>query len=73
MYPYTSLICTSGTTGAYHIGSSNRPFSKAAASEEARGTRRYVGSLTDARTTLTDFFSILLVLNFRFGNVAHHH
>ena len=34
--------------------------SKAAASEEARPTFRYVESLSDARTMLTDFFSILL-------------
>ena len=36
--------------------------SKAAASEEARRTLRYVEPLSDARTTLADFFSILLVL-----------
>ena len=36
-----------------------RPFSKAAASEEARRTLRYVEPLSDARTMLTDFFSIL--------------
>ena len=41
-------------------GCSKRPFSKAAASEEARRTLRYVESLSDARTTLADFFSILL-------------
>ncbi len=34
---------------------------------------RYVEPLSDARTTLADFFSILLVLDLRFGNVAHHH
>ena len=34
--------------------------SKAAASEEARPTFRYVEPLSDARTMLTDFFSILL-------------
>jgi hypothetical protein len=37
-----------------------RPFSKAAASEEARRTLRYVEPLSDARTLLADFFSILL-------------
>ena len=37
-----------------------RPFSKAAASEEARRTLRYVEPLSDARTPLADFFSILL-------------
>jgi hypothetical protein len=34
---------------------------KAAASEEARRTLRYVELLSDARTKLADFFSILLV------------
>jgi hypothetical protein len=34
--------------------------SKAAASEEARRTLRYVEPLSDARTPLGDFFSILL-------------
>ena len=33
---------------------------KAAASEEARRTLRYVEPLSDARTPLADFFSILL-------------
>ena len=33
---------------------------KAAASEEARRTLRYVEPLSDARTKLADFFSILL-------------
>jgi len=37
-----------------------RPSSKAAASEEARRTLRYVEPLREARTLLTDFFSILL-------------
>jgi hypothetical protein len=36
------------------------PSSKAAVSEEARRTLRYGESLSDARTTLADFFSILL-------------
>ena len=36
--------------------------SKAAASEEARRTLRYVEPLSEARTTLAGFFSILLVL-----------
>jgi hypothetical protein len=42
-------------------GCSKRPFSKAAASEEVRRTLRYVEPLSDARTPLGDFFSILLV------------
>ena len=36
--------------------------SKAAASEETRRTLRYVEPLSDARTPLADFFSILLDL-----------
>jgi hypothetical protein len=39
---------------------SKRPFSKAAVNEEARRTLRYVEPLSDARTPLADFFSILL-------------
>src|ERR1700704_541112 len=65
----------SGTTGEHHAGCSKSPtFSptqpwraktrlvpvKAAASEEARRTLRYVEPLSDARTMLADFFSILL-------------
>jgi hypothetical protein len=42
-------------------GCTKRPSSKAAASEEARRTLRYVEPLSDARTPLADFFSILLV------------
>ena len=41
-------------------GCSKRLFSKAAASEAARRTLRYVEPLSDARTPLADFFSILL-------------
>jgi hypothetical protein len=41
-------------------GCSKRPSSKAAASEEARRTLRYVEPLSDARTPLAAFFSILL-------------
>jgi hypothetical protein len=40
---------------------SKRPSSKAAASEGARRTLRYVEPLSDARTLLEAFFSILLV------------
>ena len=43
-------------------GCSKRPSSKAAVSEEARRTFRYVEALSEARTKLADFFSILLVL-----------
>ena len=38
---------------------------KAAASEEARRTLRYVEPLSDARTPLADFFSILLISTLR--------
>jgi hypothetical protein len=41
-------------------GCSKRPFSKAAASEEARRTLQYVEPLSDARTQLADFLSILI-------------
>jgi hypothetical protein len=57
----TSLICTCGATEEWHEGCSKRPFSKAAVSEEARRTLRYVEPLSDARTKLADFFSILLI------------
>ena len=43
-------------------GCSKRSSSKAAASEEARRTLRYVEPLSEARTMLADFFSILLDL-----------
>ena len=56
----TSLVLTSGTTGERQAGCSKRPSSKAAASEEARRTLRYVEPLSAARTKLADFFSILL-------------
>ena len=44
-------------------GCSKRLSSEAAASEEARRALRYVESLSDARTKLADFFSILLGRN----------
>ena len=50
----------SGAIGAYRAGCSKSLSSKAAASEEARRTLRYVEPLSDARTPLADFFSILL-------------
>jgi len=50
----------SSADGAIASGCSKRPSSKAAASEEARRTLRYVEPLSDARTPLEDFFSILL-------------
>src|SRR3989454_2169604 len=56
----TSMVRTSGTMGEHHAGCSKRPSSKAAASEEARRTLRYVEPLSAAKTPLADFFSILL-------------
>ncbi len=46
-------------------GWSKRSFGKAAASEAARRTLRYVEPLSDARTKLTAFFNILLEIVFR--------
>jgi hypothetical protein len=54
------MVYQSRTTGEHCAGCSKRPSSKAAASEEARRTLRYVELLSDARTKLADFFSILL-------------
>src|ERR1041384_4340946 len=49
-------------SGAFLLlaGCSKRPSSKAAASEDARRTLRYVELLSETRTPLADFFSILL-------------
>ena len=49
----------SKATGEHRAGCSKSPSSKAAASEEAKRTLRYVELLRDARTTLAGFFSIL--------------
>jgi hypothetical protein len=55
-------------------GCSKRPFSKVAASEEARRTLRYVEPLSDARTPLAVFFSILLeFLHDAFGIAGQFH
>ena len=54
------MVCTSRTTGEQRAGCSKWPSSKAAASGEARRTLRYVEPLSDARTPLAEFFSILL-------------
>jgi len=48
-----------------HAGCSKRPSSKAAASEEARRTLRYVESLSEVRTPLAGIFSGLPLLNAR--------
>jgi hypothetical protein len=55
-----SDFAISRTIGTCLAGCSKRLYSKAAASEEARRTLRYVELLSDARTPLADFFSILL-------------
>ena len=52
---YRSWITDKGPAGC-----SKRLSSKAAASEEARRTLRYVEPLSDARTPLAAFFSTLL-------------
>ena len=44
---------------------------KAAASEEARRTLWYVEPLSDARTPLADFFSVLLALRGGIGLTDH--
>ena len=74
-YAGIALVYTSGITGAHHAGCSKRPSSKAAASEEARHTLRYVEPLSETKTPYgkrraparrgragenNDFFSILL-------------
>jgi hypothetical protein len=54
------MVRTARTKGEHRAGCSKRPSSKAAESEEARRTLRYVEPLSEARTPLADFFSILL-------------
>jgi hypothetical protein len=51
---------TGGTKNPITPGCSKMPSSKAAASEEARRTLRYVEPLSDVRTMLEGFFSILV-------------
>jgi hypothetical protein len=55
------MIHLSRATGEHLAGCSKGPSSKAAASKEAKRTLRYVELLSDARTTLAGFFSILLM------------
>ena len=52
---------TDGTMDSIISGCSKRPSSKAAVSEVARRTLRYVEPLSDARTMLAVFISILLL------------
>ena len=54
------MACKSRQEGNAAVGCSKWPPNKAAASEEAKRTLRYVEPLSDARTPLADFFSILL-------------
>ena len=54
-------------------GCSKSPSSKAAASEEARRTLRYVESLSEARTPLPGFFSIRLGSRFGCSGIRHRH
>ena len=53
------MFQTCGNRGVHHAGCSKRLSSKAAVSEKARRTLRYVEPLSEARTPLADFFSIL--------------
>jgi len=58
------MVYLSVATGRNSAGCSKSSSSKAAASEEARRTFRYVESLNDARTPLAGFFSVLLQRTF---------
>jgi hypothetical protein len=49
------------TRREFFAGGSKRPSSKAAVSEEVRRTLRYVEPLSEARTKLATFFSILFL------------
>jgi hypothetical protein len=56
------MAYASGARKKALAGCSKSPSSKAATSEEARRTLRYVEPLSEARTMLAGFFSILLIL-----------
>ena len=56
------------TVALYPSECSKRPSSKAAANKGARRTLRYVEPLSDARTPLEDFFSILLEVGIEIMN-----
>ena len=56
----TPMVHKCGTTEEYFRRMLKKAVQQAAASEEARRTLRYVEPLSDARTPLADFFSILL-------------
>ena len=60
------MACRSWTADESPAGCSKRLSSKAAASEEARRTLRCVEPLSEARTPLADFFSILLIVRAAF-------
>jgi hypothetical protein len=53
------MIHLSKATGEPRAGCSKGPSSKAAASEEVKRTLQYVELLSEARTPLAGFFSIL--------------
>ena len=54
------MVRTCGTTEQHSRRMLKKAVQKAAASEEARRTLRYIEPLSDARTPLANFFSILL-------------
>jgi len=62
---------TSGVRDKRHAGCSKSPSSKAAASKEATAYASYVEPLSEARTKLVDFFSILLETR-RAGEAQRH-
>ncbi len=68
--PDRLLLAVCGKTPA---GCSKSPSSKAAASEEARGTLRYAEPLSDARTLLEGFFNILLKIPTAFDRLQQRH
>ena len=59
--PHSDLTNSDGARTACRM--LKRPSGEAAASEEARRTLRYVEPLSDARTKLADFLSVLLGRN----------
>ncbi len=71
-WPQYGWNVPSGVDAGITSGCSNRLSSKAAASEEARRTLRYGETLSDARTPLGDFFSILLEERVLFSAAVDH-
>jgi len=56
---FALFVCLVSFSQTSQAGCSKRLSSKAAASEDARRTLQYVEPLSEARTLLADFFSIL--------------